>query len=272
MSAFITQFKLTREQAVLQVDWLIAEFFKYYRIAAEDAEILSCDPTARDALIAKLYESPAVKPSFMPSDMVGPTPSLEEVDRYLEHANAAIDRHTPPQTLEQRVLRLHIAAAAVNVFLQYKFLYAMQDHHDLQSRVTVGYTKLMDSWLRNELPKITGKHRSSAHTTRTPPSQQTPLSPPPTQHHGSVNAMPADEVAEYLDRPHTLLCKQFLHSPPPGGDQDYTGKWSLESYTTRVRENQIDHEYVISTEALDGATVPMGRDEVHYLLTYSTLA
>ncbi|KAL7281885.1 hypothetical protein ACG7TL_003351 [Trametes sanguinea] len=211
MSAFITQFKLTRAQVVLQVDWLIAEFFKYYRIAAEDAEILSCDPTARDALIAKLYESPAVKPSFMPSDMVGPTPSLEEVDR-------------------------------------------------------------MDSWLRNELPKITGKHRSSAHTTRTPPSQQTPLSPPPTQHHGSVNAMPADEVAEYLDRPHTLLCKQFLHSPPPGGDQDYTGKWSLESYTTRVRENQIDHEYVISTEALDGATVPMGRDEVHYLLTYSTLA
>ncbi|OSD01902.1 hypothetical protein PYCCODRAFT_1468192 [Trametes coccinea BRFM310] len=86
MSAHIAHFQLTREQAVPQVDGLIEEFSKYFQITAEDAEIPSYDPTVCDALTAKLYQSPAIKPSFMPSEVVGPTPSLGEVDRYLEHA------------------------------------------------------------------------------------------------------------------------------------------------------------------------------------------
>ncbi|KAH9849992.1 hypothetical protein C2E23DRAFT_905335 [Lenzites betulinus] len=243
----------------------------YFQITAEDAEILSHDPAARDAAIAKLYAHPDCKPSFYPSDMVGDMPSPAEYDRYLEHANAAIERHTPPQTLEQRVLRTHIAAAATNVLRQYKLQYTLQDYDDLQLRVIKGYAQLFKAWMKNDFPVITRKVPSnSAHeqATHTLPTLQTPLSPPPTQHH----VITTEEVADYLNNPHTLLRKQFQHTPPPGGEEDYRGMWSLESYTTRVREDQVDHEFAISLEALNGAVVPMGREEVKDLLTYSTLA
>ncbi|KAJ2965927.1 hypothetical protein NUW54_g13953 [Trametes sanguinea] len=99
------------------------------------------------------------------------------------------------------------------------------------------------------------------------PSRARPLSllsssPPPTRHHGGPKVIHAEEIAEYLNHPHTLLRKQFQYSPPRGGDEDYRGTWSLVSYTTQVREDQIDHEFIVSLEALDGATVPMGPDEV----------
>ncbi|KAH9884291.1 hypothetical protein C8Q73DRAFT_362513 [Cubamyces lactineus] len=235
-AAYLAQFKIPRAQAVSSIDRLVQQFFKYLRITSEDAEILSHDPTARDAAIAKLYAHPDTKPSFMPSDMVGALPSPAEYDRYLEHANAAIERHTPPQTLEQRVLRFHIAAAAVNVLRQYRLHYTLQDHDDLQLQVVAGYTQLMKEWMKNEFPVITGKLPSNPArdpATHTPPALQTPLSPPPTQHHGTAKVITAEEVADYLNNPHTLLRKQFQHTPPPGGEEDYRGMWSLESYTTR---------------------------------------
>ncbi|KAI0371343.1 hypothetical protein BV20DRAFT_1120744 [Pilatotrama ljubarskyi] len=244
-AAYIAQFKISRAQAVLSVDGLIQwQFFKYFRITAEDAEILSRDPAACDAAIAKLYAQPDIKPSFMPSDMVGDMPSPAKYDRYLEHANAAIERHTPPQTLEYE-----------------SFI--------------VGYAQLFKAWMKNNFPVIIGKVPSNAAhewATHTPPTLQTPLSPPPTQHHGRAKVITAEEVADYLNNPHTLLCKQFQHTPPPGGEEGYRGMWFLESYTTRVREDQVDHEFAISLEVFNGAVVPMGREEVKYLLTYSTLA
>ena len=106
--------------------------------------------------------------------------------------------------------------------------------------------------------------------TGTLPSQRTVLPPPPTHHHDTK--LSAYDIAEYLNRPYLLLQKQFQYSPPSIDEQDYEGLWSLDSYTARVREGQIDHEFVISMEALSGATVPMGREEVDSLLKHSTLA
>ncbi|KAI8994241.1 hypothetical protein BD414DRAFT_278019 [Trametes punicea] len=271
--ASIQQYKIPRSQ--VDVEGLAQEFFKYFRISVEDTEVLHQDPARRDALIAELYASPAVKPSFMAADMVGENPTPAQVDQYLAAANAGIARLTPPQSLEERVLRLHIASAAVNVLGQYKLRYALQDHYDLKSKVVVRYTKLLDDWTKKFLSERSSESSGKAiseQAMRTPSTPQTPLSPPPTQHRGKAKAISADEIACYLNNAHTLLRKQFEHSPPPGGEEDYKGLWSLESYTTRVREDQIDHEFVISLGGMDRAAVPMGREEVRYLLTYSTLA
>ncbi|KAI8980191.1 hypothetical protein BD414DRAFT_524006 [Trametes punicea] len=255
--AHIAQYKIPRIQ--VDVEGLAPEFFKYFRISVEDTE---------------LYASPAVKPSFLPADMVGENPTPVQVDQYLAGANAAIARLTPPQSLKQRVLRLHIASAAVLVLGKYKLRYALQDHHGLKSKVVIRYTKLLDDWTKKFMSERSSEPSGKAiseQAMRTPPTSQTPLSPTPTQHPGEAKAISADEIAYHLNNPHTLLRKQFEHSPPSDGEEDFKGLWSLVSYTTRVREDQIDHEFVISLAGMDGAAVPMGREKVEYLLTYSTL-
>ena len=100
--------------------------------------------------------------------------------------------------------------------------------------------------------------------TRTPPSQHTLFSSPPTIHHGRAKRFSPDEIDEYLNNSHTLLWKQFQYSPLRRLSKSRVTRapWSLQSYTTQVREEQIDHKFVISVEALDGAAVPMGREEV----------
>ncbi|CDO69464.1 hypothetical protein BN946_scf184817.g24 [Trametes cinnabarina] len=249
--------------------------FRYLRLAAEDSEILSRDPTARDALIAELYANPEVKPTFMPSDVVGDNLPLAKYDEYLEQVDAAIERYTPPRSLRDRVLRYHLVAAASNVFRQYKIFYALNDHWDLEYKVSNRYQTLFKDWMHTEFPLISGRPAPQAvqeRTPRTPRIQRTPLSPPPTQRHGREKAISDEEIATYLNNPHTLLQKEFQHSPPPHFEQDYKDLWSLESYTTRMREGQVDHEFVVALEALNGAAVPMERDEVELLLKYSSLA
>ncbi|KAI9001263.1 hypothetical protein BD414DRAFT_404324 [Trametes punicea] len=269
--ASIERYKIPRAQ--VDVEQIAQDFFTYLRVTAEDAEILSHDVARRDALIAKLYANPAVKPSSMPDDMVGVDPSPEQYNDYLKHANAAIARLTPPKSLDDRVLRLHMAAAAMNVFREYKISYALQDHYDLKMKIFRRYNKLFSNWIKTEFPLISGRRRGQAvveQAMRTPPTQRTPLSPPLMHHHGRAKAISAEEVADYLNNPHTLLRKQF-RVDDPGDENDYKGLWTLESYTMRVREDQIDHEFVVCMEALNGAALPMGREEVEFLLRQSTV-
>lgn len=76
---------------------------------------------------------------------------------------------------------------------------------------------------------------------------------------------------ELLNSPHMLLKKRYQHSPPPDQDQDYKGEWEMASYSVRVVDGEVEHEYQILLDELGGALVPMGREEVRFLLMHSTL-
>lgn len=43
---------------------------------------------------------------------------------------------------------------------------------------------------------------------------------------------------------------------PPDGEQELEGWWEMESYTTRIREGGVDHEFQIRSEEFDGETLP----------------
>ncbi|KAI0653527.1 hypothetical protein C8Q70DRAFT_927508 [Cubamyces menziesii] len=89
---------------------------------------------------------------------------------------------------------------------------------------------------------------------------------------GEAKALSANEVSEFLNNPHMLLGKRFLHTPPPDEDQEYKGMWEVESYTARVPEGQVDQEFMVLLEDMHGAALPMGREEVEFMLTHSTYA
>ncbi|CDO69463.1 hypothetical protein BN946_scf184817.g23 [Trametes cinnabarina] len=270
--AIFEQYKIPRSQ--VDVEALAQVMFRYLRLTAEDSEILSRDPTARDALIAELYANPEVKPTFMPSDVVGDNLPLAKYDEYLEQVDAAIERYTPPRSLRDRVLRYHLVAAALNVFRQYKFFYALNDHRDLGDQVFKRYRKLFKDWMHTEFPLISGRPAPQAAPTqakRPPRAQQTSTPPTPISAYGMTKDTSTLEDSEYLDSPHKLLLKKFQHSPPPGQEQEYKGRWEMESYSTRVQNGHIVHEYVIALEALNGAALPMSRDEVAFLLSHSTV-
>ena len=132
----------------------------------------------------------------------------------------------------------------------------------------------MDDWFKNEYPRLfpdrakAMKDRSSS----TPPNPsnavQAPLVTDRTAGRPKVISM--DDVSQYLNKPETLLGKRFQHSPPQDQEQDYKGTWEMDSYSVRMSEGRIDHEYQILLEALDGAPLPMGREDVRFLLTHST--
>ncbi|KAH9889445.1 hypothetical protein C8Q73DRAFT_707585 [Cubamyces lactineus] len=104
--------------------------------------------------------------------------------------------------------------------------------------------------------------------------QQAPPATPSTGHSSTdeAEAFSADQVAEFMNNPHMLLGKRFLHSPPPDEDQEFKGTWEVESYSTRVREGRVNQEFLVLTEDMHGAVLPMGREEVEFMLTYSTYA
>ncbi|OJT09934.1 hypothetical protein TRAPUB_13571 [Trametes pubescens] len=114
-----------------------------------------------------------------------------------------------------------------------------------------------------------GTARNPAPTT--PPNAPNALSPPPTHHSGKPKAITPSEVSGYLNDPRTLLGKQFLHAPPPDVEQDFKGSWEAESYSVRMREGHIDHEFLIRLEAFGAPPLPMGKDDVEFLLGHSTL-
>ena len=127
--------------------------------------------------------------------------------------------------------------------------------------------------MKNEYPRLFPDRAKAVkdQAASTPPGRRNPLTPPSTRHAGRPKAIPAEEVQEYLKNPHTLLGKKFQHSPRAGEEQAYKGVWEMESYTTRMREGDVDHEFQIVLEAFDGVPLPMDREDVEFLLKYSTL-
>ena len=107
--------------------------------------------------------------------------------------------------------------------------------------------------------------------TITPPTAPKPLSPPPTRHSGKPKAITDSEVEEYLKNPQTLLGKQFLHAPPVGVEQDYKGLWEADSYSVRILDGRVDYEFLVRLEAFGVDLLPMGMDDMEFLLKHSTL-
>ncbi|KAI0727608.1 hypothetical protein C8Q72DRAFT_439184 [Fomitopsis betulina] len=95
----------------VDVEALARLFVKYLQINAIDVQELSEHPQSRDAIIAELYARPETKPTFWPKDTVGADLPPEKYDEYLAHVDAAIEQLTPPKSLEDRVLRSHLAGA-----------------------------------------------------------------------------------------------------------------------------------------------------------------
>ncbi|KAH9859037.1 hypothetical protein C2E23DRAFT_801048 [Lenzites betulinus] len=258
----------------VDVEALSRQFVKYLQINAIDVQELSEHPQRRDAIIAELYARPETKPTFWPKDTVGADLPPEKYDEYLAQVDAAIEQLTPPNSLEDRVLRSHLASAAVMVVYQYKWSYALRAHPDLQNQVIIRYSAILNDWMKNEFRALYPKQTNGmVHNpaTITPPTAVNPLSPPPTRHSGQPKAITDSEVGEYLKNPQTLLGKQFLHAPPVGVEQDYKGLWEADSYSVRMLDGRVDYEFLVRLEAFGVDLLPMGMGDMEFLLKHSTL-
>ena len=90
-----------------------------------------------------------------------------------------------------------------------------------------------------------------------------------------------DELQNLLGSPHTMIGKQFAHSPPQGPDQPESGQedsgnsgaWEVISYSVKRADTGpgVVHEYQVLLQAFGADPVPMGMEEVRYLLRHSTL-
>ena len=89
-------YKLPR--ASVDVEAMAQELARYLQMTAEDAEVLSQDPTRRDELVAELYKQPGVKPNSYASQFV---PLGGDPDAHLVPANAEIAKLTPPKSFEE---------------------------------------------------------------------------------------------------------------------------------------------------------------------------
>lgn len=87
----------------LNAEDVAQKLFYYMRIQQVDTMWLALDPAGRDAIVAKLNANPDVdvKPSFSPTDLVGPNKSKEDYDRSLAQADASIAALTPPKSPEE---------------------------------------------------------------------------------------------------------------------------------------------------------------------------
>ncbi|KAI1791674.1 hypothetical protein LXA43DRAFT_1010028 [Ganoderma leucocontextum] len=254
----------------VNVEAIAQQFARYLKITAEDTQYLSYHPTRRDELVAELYKHPDLKSSVSPHQFVQPG---GDPDAHLIPANAEIERLTPPKTLEERVARLHYAAAALMVFNQYKVIYALSDHHDLETRVTKRKRQIMDEWYNGEFIRLFPDlaKRTSA-TPATPPTRASLPTPPPTRRSGLPKRVSNDEVEQFLRNPSTLVGTRFVHSPPQDQEQGDSGAWEVASYTVRKGDRGVEHEYQVLLDAFGGDPLPMDEGEVRYLLRYSTFA
>ena len=76
-------------------------------------------------------------------------------------------------------------------------------------------------------------------------------------------------MLDFLNNPHTMIGKQFIHSPPQGQDQEDSGTWEVVSYTVKKADGGIEHEYQVLLRAFGSDPVPMDKKEVGYLLQNS---
>ena len=130
----------------------------------------------------------------------------------------------------------------------------------------------MDEWRRTNFhvrfpPRRKGLVPSKAPST--PPTRPRLPTPPPSRH--SPKRVSEDEALNFLSNPHTMIGKQFVHSPPRGQDQEDGGAWEVISYMVKKVDGGVDHEYQVLLQAFGTDPVPMDREEVRYLLQYSTV-
>ncbi|TBU35440.1 hypothetical protein BD311DRAFT_679651 [Dichomitus squalens] len=260
-------------RSLVDVEALAQQASRYLKIAAEDTEFLSHHATRRDELIAELYRRPGVKPNANPDLFV---PLGGDPDVYFIPANAAIERITPPKTLEERVKRLHLAATAMSIFSRFKITYGLLDHPDLEMQYQRRRTQIMREWYKTEFALLFPESAAAKRMPTTPPTRGHLPSPPPTRPATVSRRVSREDVDEFLNNPHTLIGKRFVHSPPKGEGQDQSdddcGTWHVTSYTVRVADGGIEHEYQVVLEALGGGALPMDGEEVRYLLQDSTFA
>ncbi|PIL24421.1 hypothetical protein GSI_14175 [Ganoderma sinense ZZ0214-1] len=247
------------------------ELARYLQMTAEDTEVLSQDPTRRDKIIAELYKQPGLKPNCYASQFVSPG---GDPDAHLVPANDEIAKLTPPKSFEDRVNRLHLAFAAMMVYNQYKVAYALRDLPHLELKVQARRREIMDEWRRDvfnvKFPPRRRGYEASQTPSTSPTQARDPTSPPSC--HVSLQQVPDDEALDFLANPHTMIGKQFVHSPPAQrADQEDSGVWEVISYTVKKADDGgIKHEYQVLLQAFGADPVPMDKEEVRYLLQYST--
>ncbi|KAI1791671.1 hypothetical protein LXA43DRAFT_389864 [Ganoderma leucocontextum] len=261
----LDRYKVPRRS--VNVEALAQQLARYLKVTAEDTQYLSKHATRRDELFAELYKHPDVKSSVAPQEFVqlGSDP-----DAHLIPANAEIERLTPPKTIEDRVARLHVAAAALMVFNQYKVMYALLDHADLRSQVTRRKRQIMDEWRKGEFVSLFPELARRGSKTL-PTRACLPTAPPPTRRSGIPKRVSNDEVEQFLRNPSALVGTPFVHSPPQDQEQGDSGAWEVASYTVRKGDRGVEHEYQVLLDAF-GGDPPMDEGVVRYLLQYSTFA
>ncbi|KAM5538022.1 hypothetical protein V8D89_008219 [Ganoderma adspersum] len=244
----LDKYKIPRES--VDIEALAQGLAYYFKITAEDTQFLSKHIARHDELFAEFYKLPGVKPSVAACEFV---PLGGDPDTHLVPANAQIERLTPPKMIEDRVARLHVAFAALMVYNQYKVMYPLFDHRDLQLQV--------DRW-NAQIRGFQAPPPSACHTPPTPP-----------RHLGDPKRVSDDEAEHFLRNSSTLIGTRFVHSPPQEQDHGYDeGPWKIMSYTVREGDEGVEHEYQVLLEALEGTPLPMDEGEVRYLLQYSTFA
>ncbi|PIL24476.1 hypothetical protein GSI_14230 [Ganoderma sinense ZZ0214-1] len=258
-------------RASVNVEALAQQLAWYFKITAEDTQFLHKHATRRDELFAELYSNPDVKPSVAPHQFV---PLGSDPDTHLIPANAEIERLTPPKTIEDRVARVHYAAAALMVFNQYKVNLALLDYADLRLQVIRRKRQIMDEFYNGEFvtlfPEL-AKRPSKAPSPQTPPTRTGLPTPPATKRSGVRKRVSGDEIDEFLRNPSTLVGKRFVSSPPPG--QGDGGEWRVVAYAVREGdEGEVENEYQVVLAAFGEDRIPMDEGEVRFQLQHSKLA
>ena len=81
------------------------------------------------------------------------------------------------------------------------------------------------------------------------------------------------EIDDFLDRPRTMMGVRFICSPPNAEDEELEGEWCLVAHASHLDEDQVlEEEYQVRLESFPDGPMPMGRDEVEYLLMFSRLS
>ena len=135
----------------------------------------------------------------------------------------------------------------------------------------------MDEWRWNvfnvRFPgRLKGPRPSHLGKLPTPPIPPRIPTPPPSSY--SAEHISEDEATNLLEKPHTLIGKQFFHSPPQDQDQDYRGTWEAISYTVKKADvgAGVEHQYQVLPETLRPNPLPMDKAAMRDLLRYSRLA
>ncbi|KAI0748722.1 hypothetical protein C8Q80DRAFT_1121070 [Daedaleopsis nitida] len=290
-------YKIPTGQKV-DTEYLGRRWARYIQIASEDAEVLSqLDPTLRDHLIKRLYDSGEGAENAFPEQFVE---FDDDPDPFLKAVDEKIDGLTPPKNSEERVLRAHLANAAMMVFQHYKIHYALMDlprrYEDAVAKTmerqyvltpslwlslaamppNQRYTLSMGEWYAEVLPTL--RKAPSPYNPSNSPTEagHLPTPGPPTPAATSSLQASADDhinLEHMINNPRTLFGKRFLCTPPADAESslDVGGKWHVVSFRIEAVDGDVDTTYEVVLEEELGTPIPFGEDEVREYLKHSVL-